>query len=100
MNSTLLYYNRRQGRDHIFLWSSETYDFPSWQTHIDRSVFLSVEAQPIECTDFDFFSEETAANFGEFCRHCPSCFQPWKDIVIPGLVEKWSIRKLHEVERN
>jgi len=95
----LKYFRLQEGRDHIFLWSSETFDFPSWADHIHSSVFLSVEAQPIECTDFDFFSEETASNFGSSCRHCPSCFQPWKDVVIPGFVEKWSIQKMSAVEK-
>ena len=29
--------------------------------------------RPIECTDFDFFSEETADNFGAHCQHCYWC---------------------------
>lgn len=59
-----------------------------------------MEARPIECTDFDFFSEETADNFGAHCKHCYWCFTPWKDYVIPGFVEKWSIDKLHAVEKS
>jgi len=90
---------RDRGQDHVFLWSSETYDFPAWHKHIHSSIFLSVEAQPIECSDFDFFSEETAANFGASCWHCPWCFSYGKDAVIPGFVEKWSIKKMHDVEK-
>jgi len=97
---SLPYYSRRGGRDHIFLWSSETYDFPSWLDYIPNSVFLSVEAQPIECTDFDFFSEETADHFGASCKHCSWCFSPWKDFIIPGFVEKWSIGKMGAVEKD
>ena len=40
-------------------------------------------------TDFDFFSEETADNFGAHCQHCHWCFTRWKDYVIPGFVEAW-----------
>merc|ERR1719188_1834214 len=96
---SLPHYARKGGSDHVFLWASETYDFPSWLEHIQDSVFLSVEANPIECTDFDFFSEETAEHFGASCQHCPWCFTPWKDTVIPGFVEKWSIKKMHALER-
>merc|ERR1712061_72387 len=98
VKESLPHFAAQGGRDHIFLWSSETYDFPSWQEHIHASVFLSVEAQPIECSDFDFFSEETADNFGTACKHCSWCFNPWKDVVIPGFVEKWSITKMKAVE--
>lgn len=63
-----------------------TYDFPSWLDYIADSLFLSVEAVPIECSDFDFFSEETADNFGAHCQHCHWCFTRWKDYVIPGFV--------------
>jgi len=97
---SLPHFERRGGRDYIFLWSSETYDFPSWAEHIHTSVFLSVEARPIECTDFDFFSEETAGHFGAACQHCAWCFQPWKDIVIPGFVEQWSVRKMRALQRD
>lgn len=95
----LQHFDPHGGRDHIFLWSSETYDFPSWLQHLHSAVFLSVEANPIECSDFDFFSEETAENFGTSCRHCQWCFSPWKDVVIPGFVESWSIRKMRTLER-
>ena len=70
-----------------------TYDFPSWLDYIADSLFLSVEAVPIECTDFDFFSEESAENFGAHCQHCHWCFTRWKDYVIPGFVEA---RRLHD----
>ncbi|CAL1165889.1 unnamed protein product [Cladocopium goreaui] len=95
----LPYFSDQGGRDHIFLWSSETYDFPSWQDYIADSLFLSVEAVPIECTDFDFFSEETADNFGAHCQHCHWCFTRWKDYVIPGFVERWSVEKMSELEK-
>eukprot|EP00933_Yihiella_yeosuensis_P015901 TRINITY_DN13730_c0_g1_i3.p1 TRINITY_DN13730_c0_g1~~TRINITY_DN13730_c0_g1_i3.p1 ORF type:complete len:538 (-),score=61.42 TRINITY_DN13730_c0_g1_i3:194-1807(-) len=95
----LPHFKDQGGRDHIFLWSSETYDFPSWAEYIHDSIFLSVEATPIECSDFDFFSEETADNFGAHCAHCSWCFTPWKDLVIPGFVEKWSVRKMQSVDK-
>ncbi|CAK9008449.1 Probable glucuronoxylan glucuronosyltransferase F8H (FRA8 homolog) (Protein FRAGILE FIBER 8 homolog) [Durusdinium trenchii] len=96
----LRYFQDQGGQDHIFLWSSETYDFPSWVDYIADSLFLSVEAVPIECTDFDFFSEETADNFGAHCQHCHWCFTRWKDYVIPGFVEKWSIEKMRDLEKS
>ena len=40
----LTYFEDQGGLDHIFLWSSETYDFPSWLDYIPDSLFLSVEA--------------------------------------------------------
>eukprot|EP00913_Durusdinium_trenchii_P012234 g11487.t1 len=90
----LRYFQDQGGQDHIFLWSSETYDFPSWVDYIADSLFLSVEAVPIECTDFDFFSEETADNFGAHCQHCHWCFTRWKDY------EKWSIEKMRDLEKS
>ncbi|CAE8593604.1 unnamed protein product, partial [Polarella glacialis] len=99
VTENLTYFKDQGGQDHIFLWSSETYDFPSWQDYIQDAVFLSVEASPIECTDFDFFSEETAEKFGASCKHCPWCYTPWKDAIIPGYVEKWSIRKMRALEK-
>ncbi|CAJ1376836.1 unnamed protein product [Effrenium voratum] len=95
----LTYFEDQGGLDHIFLWSSETYDFPSWLDYIPDSLFLSVEAAPIECTDFDFFSEETADNFGAHCKHCYWCFTRWKDYVIPGFVEKWSVEKMQLLQK-
>eukprot|EP00746_Dinoflagellata_sp_MGD_P039729 gnl/MRDRNA2_/MRDRNA2_195943_c0_seq1.p1 gnl/MRDRNA2_/MRDRNA2_195943_c0~~gnl/MRDRNA2_/MRDRNA2_195943_c0_seq1.p1 ORF type:complete len:528 (+),score=70.77 gnl/MRDRNA2_/MRDRNA2_195943_c0_seq1:167-1585(+) len=99
VQNKLPYYSRKGGRDHLFLWSSETYDFPGWAENVYNSIFLNVEGQPIECTDFDFFSEETAANFSASCKHCKDCFQPWKDFIIPGFVEKWSIDIMSKLNR-
>lgn len=99
LQTGLPYYQSRS-QDHLFLWSSETYDFPSWEDYIGQSVFLTVESTPIECSDFDFFSEETASNFGGSCWHCPWCFSHWKDIVIPGFVEKWSVERLRNLEKD
>eukprot|EP00927_Polykrikos_kofoidii_P048240 TRINITY_DN4245_c0_g1_i1.p1 TRINITY_DN4245_c0_g1~~TRINITY_DN4245_c0_g1_i1.p1 ORF type:complete len:607 (+),score=83.92 TRINITY_DN4245_c0_g1_i1:92-1912(+) len=99
VRDSLPYYRRREGMDHVFLWSSEVYDFPSWSKHIHNSVFLSVEAQPLDCSDFAFFSEgrmraSLPVHEDGICPHCASCFQPWKDALIPGFVEKWSVRKM------
>eukprot|EP00438_Fugacium_kawagutii_P006636 Skav235735 [mRNA] locus=scaffold1686:133569:139547:- [translate_table: standard] len=49
-------------------------------------------------TDFDFFSEETADNFGAHCQHCHWCFTHWKDYVIPGF-EKWSVVRMHSLQK-
>eukprot|EP00397_Hematodinium_sp_SG-2012_P038467 GEMP01041849.1.p1 GENE.GEMP01041849.1~~GEMP01041849.1.p1 ORF type:complete len:342 (+),score=44.32 GEMP01041849.1:691-1716(+) len=94
------YLHRKQGRDFIFLWSSECYDFLSWKEHIPRSIFLSVEGVPIECDNLDFFNEQHSEEFGASCLHCPSCFQQWKDIIIPGFVEQWSINHLMKNDRD
>lgn len=98
----LPYFDDQGGRDHIFLWSSETYSFPSWSDYIADSLFLSVESVPIHCSDFDAFwnyTEETAEEFGAKCHHCRWCFNGWKDLVIPGFVEQWSIEKMKYLEK-
>eukprot|EP00747_Dinoflagellata_sp_TGD_P178997 gnl/TRDRNA2_/TRDRNA2_29031_c0_seq1.p1 gnl/TRDRNA2_/TRDRNA2_29031_c0~~gnl/TRDRNA2_/TRDRNA2_29031_c0_seq1.p1 ORF type:complete len:386 (+),score=20.23 gnl/TRDRNA2_/TRDRNA2_29031_c0_seq1:153-1160(+) len=100
LKSQLSHFARREGRDHIFLWSSASYDFPSWAEYIRGSVFLTVEANPVTCTDFDFFAKESAQNFSASCWHCPSCYQPSKDIVIPGVIGKWAVDRLVKSDRN
>eukprot|EP00434_Breviolum_minutum_P036115 symbB.v1.2.031987.t1/scaffold3776.1/size50502/2 len=95
-------YLESRGKDHVFLWSSETYAFPSWSKYIADSMFLSVEAVPIECTDYDAlwnYTEENAEAFQQNCRHCHECFAFSKDYVIPGFVEKWSIEKMKYHEK-
>jgi len=58
-----------------------------------------VEKTYIECTDFNFLSEETAHEFGQSCEHCHWCFDPWKDILIPGYIEQWSITQMAKHEK-
>jgi len=94
------YYKRRDGRDFIFLWSSECYDFPEWDKYVARSVFLNVEGLPIQCDDIDFFNEQNSEKFGQHCTHCLWCSHEWKDIIIPGFIEKWSIDRLIARDRD
>lgn len=66
----LAWFPRKRGLDHIFIFSDQgfivnfTHTFPSWREHISNSIFLTTEAFTPGCG--------------------PSCFSPWKDIVIPG----------------
>jgi len=91
------YLYRNDGRDFVFLWSSESFDFPSWKLHIPRAIFLSVEGVPIECDDTDFVNDGVD---GDGCEHSPSSFQHWKDIIIPGFIEEWSIQRLVSQDRD
>eukprot|EP00933_Yihiella_yeosuensis_P075322 TRINITY_DN84652_c0_g1_i1.p1 TRINITY_DN84652_c0_g1~~TRINITY_DN84652_c0_g1_i1.p1 ORF type:complete len:538 (-),score=59.69 TRINITY_DN84652_c0_g1_i1:243-1856(-) len=90
---------RNRGSDHIFLWSSEMYAFPSWPEYISKSVFLSVEAKPVTCRRFGFFFEGPDDDNDEFCEHCESCFSPLKDVLIPYFVSAWSINLLTNADR-
>eukprot|EP00933_Yihiella_yeosuensis_P051512 TRINITY_DN49466_c0_g1_i1.p1 TRINITY_DN49466_c0_g1~~TRINITY_DN49466_c0_g1_i1.p1 ORF type:complete len:579 (-),score=62.83 TRINITY_DN49466_c0_g1_i1:408-1982(-) len=66
----LKYFDRKKGIDHIFIFSDQgfivnfTHTFPSWRDHIPHSIFMTTEAFTPGCG--------------------PSCYNPWKDIVIPG----------------
>ncbi|CAK9077000.1 Conjugated bile acid hydrolase (CBAH) (Bile salt hydrolase) (BSH) (CBAH-1) (Choloylglycine hydrolase) [Durusdinium trenchii] len=70
---SLKYFDRKQGMDHIFIFSDQgfivnfTHTFPSWRDHIAHSIFLTTEAFTPGCG--------------------PSCFSPWKDAVIPGHID-------------
>ncbi|CAD7929635.1 unnamed protein product [Amoebophrya sp. A120] len=89
------YFERNDGRDFVFQFSSECLDFPKWKKYLLRSPFISVEKTPIECTkDFGYVNEQNAEEYGKSCYHCNHCFSPWKDILIPGFVEKWSIDRM------
>merc|ERR1711879_123232 len=60
--------------DHIFVFSDQgfivnfTHTFPSWREVIPHSIFLTTEAFTPGCG--------------------PSCFSPWKDVVIPGHIDQ------------
>lgn len=62
------WFSRKQGRDHVFIFSDQgfvvnfTHTFPNWRERIPHSIFLTTEAFTPGCG--------------------PSCFSPWKDIVI------------------
>lgn len=70
---SLKYFDRKQGMDHIFIFSDQgfivnfTHTFPSWRDHMAHSIFLTTEAFTPGCG--------------------PSCFSPWKDAVIPGHID-------------
>merc|ERR1712176_527393 len=71
----LPYWSRNEGRDHIFLFSDQGMNFfPEWRDHIPHSIFLTTEALTPECG--------------------PSCFNPWKDIVVPGHVDYFRWRRM------
>merc|ERR1719161_2163153 len=71
---SLPYFSRRQGIDHVFVFSDQgfivnfTHTFPSWRDHVSNSIFITTEAFTPGCG--------------------PSCFSPWKDIVIPGHLDR------------
>jgi len=75
-------YRRRQ---HIFHFAHEFWDFPSWEQHVSRSKIFAVEANPL--IDVETY------------RHCVSCFDPWKDVAVPGHTDAWAMRRLREKAR-
>mmetsp|Transcript_58959 Transcript_58959/g.164758 ORF Transcript_58959/g.164758 Transcript_58959/m.164758 type:complete len:524 (-) Transcript_58959:68-1639(-) len=78
---TLLpHWSRHRGRDHVFLFSDQGLNFfPEWRDHISHSVFLMTEALTPGCG--------------------PSCFNPWKDVVLPGHPDYFRFRRMREVNR-
>ncbi|CAJ1415357.1 unnamed protein product [Effrenium voratum] len=75
-------YRRRQ---HIFHFAHEFWDFPSWEAHVARSKIFAVEANPL----MDVIQY----------RHCTSCFDERKDVVVPGHTDLWAMRRLREQSR-
>eukprot|EP00401_Gymnodinium_catenatum_P005633 CAMPEP_0117611876 /NCGR_PEP_ID=MMETSP0784-20121206/82637_1 /TAXON_ID=39447 /ORGANISM="" /LENGTH=533 /DNA_ID=CAMNT_0005415369 /DNA_START=88 /DNA_END=1686 /DNA_ORIENTATION=+ len=81
----LEYFWRRRGTDHIFIFSDQgfvvnfTHTFPSWRDHISNSIFLSTEAFTPGCG--------------------PSCFSPWKDVVIPGHIDWHRVKDIRRWNR-
>ena len=74
--SQLTYFQRSRGQDHIF--SFHYIDlFPSWRSHIPRSVFLTPE------TEVGF--ERSLDDFGPDQGRIPP-FNPLKDIVVPPFI--------------
>mmetsp|Transcript_68610 Transcript_68610/g.184731 ORF Transcript_68610/g.184731 Transcript_68610/m.184731 type:complete len:558 (+) Transcript_68610:211-1884(+) len=78
----LPFFKRRHGMDHIFIFSDQgfivnfTHTFPTWREEISHSIFLTTEAFTPGCG--------------------PSCFNPWKDIVIPGHLDWDRIRLMRQ----
>ena len=63
--SLLPHWERRNGMDHIFIFGDQgTNYFPRWREFMHESVFLLTEGLTPGCG--------------------PSCYQPWKDVIIPG----------------
>jgi len=94
------YYALNEGRDFIWLHSSEVYDFVEWEQYVARSVFLNVEGCPIQCTDTETYDLENPHKFAQKCKHCHWCYQGWKDIMIPGFLEKWTIDHLSRRDKD
>lgn len=79
-NELLPHWSRNAGRDHIFIFSDQGMNFfPEWQDYIPHSVFLTTEALTPECGH--------------------SCFNPWKDIVIPGHTDYFRYNKMRQLNR-
>jgi len=57
---------------------------------------LTVEALPVMCSNNDLWNivTEDSEDEGHTCWHCSSCFQPYKDLVIPGFVSQWSMERI------
>lgn len=71
----LPHWSRNDGRDHVFLFSDQGMNFfPEYREYIPHSIFLVTEALTPECG--------------------PSCFNPWKDIVLPGHTDYFRYRRM------
>ncbi|CAE7374323.1 unnamed protein product [Symbiodinium pilosum] len=79
---SLQYFDVYRRRQHIFHFAHEFWDFPSWEAHVGRSKIFAVEANPL--IDVENY------------RHCVSCFEAWKDMVVPGHTDAWAVRRLRE----
>eukprot|EP00392_Amoebophrya_sp_AT5.2_P010030 g10061.t1 len=75
----LPYFDRHEGADHIFLMSDQGYIFwTSWRDYVPHSIILTTEA---------------------FTPNCGRpCFQPWKDIVIPGHTDFFRARRMKKFD--
>mmetsp|Transcript_25662 Transcript_25662/g.51793 ORF Transcript_25662/g.51793 Transcript_25662/m.51793 type:complete len:513 (-) Transcript_25662:77-1615(-) len=76
----LPHWSRNNGVDHIFLFSDQGMNFfPEYRDYIPHSVFLVTEAMTPECG--------------------PSCFSPWKDVVLPGHTDYFRYRRMQALNR-
>lgn len=74
-HNKLPYWERQGGKDHIFLFSDQGMNFfPEWRDYIPHSMFLVTEALTPGCGY--------------------SCFNPWKDIVLPGHTDYFRYRRM------
>lgn len=76
----LPHWSRRGGKDHIFIFSDQGLNFfPEWRDWIPHSIFLLTEA---------------------LTPHCgPTCFNPWKDVVLPGHTDYFRYRRMISYNR-
>eukprot|EP00434_Breviolum_minutum_P009402 symbB.v1.2.008280.t1/scaffold519.1/size192877/8 len=72
-------------RKHIFHFAHEFWDFPSWEAHVGRSKIFAVEANPL-----------VNVVYQRPYRHCTTCFDAWKDVVVPGHTDLWAMQRLKE----
>eukprot|EP00400_MALV-I_sp_L67-5_P000259 gene259-750_t len=71
----LPYFAKHKGRDHIFIFSDPGMNFfPSWKHFIPDSIFIVTESHTPECGK--------------------SCFQPWKDMILPGHTDYFRYRRM------
>eukprot|EP00439_Symbiodinium_sp_Y106_P035570 s2248_g4.t1 len=49
--SSLPYFQRKEGLDHVFLFGSSVWQLHRWRDIFPRSILLVVESEPIECND-------------------------------------------------
>jgi len=71
----LPHWSQNGGKDHIFTFSDQGMNFfPEWRDYIPHSIFLVTEAMTPECG--------------------PSCFNPWKDVVLPGHTDYFRYRRM------
>eukprot|EP00928_Gymnodinium_smaydae_P030285 TRINITY_DN22563_c0_g1_i1.p1 TRINITY_DN22563_c0_g1~~TRINITY_DN22563_c0_g1_i1.p1 ORF type:complete len:525 (-),score=33.80 TRINITY_DN22563_c0_g1_i1:50-1624(-) len=76
----LPHWSRQKGRDHIFLFSDQGMNFfPEWRDYIPHSVFLTTEALTPGCG--------------------PSCYNPWKDVILPGHADHFRYRRMIECNK-
>lgn len=76
----LPYWSRNSGRDHIFTFSDQGLNFfPEWRDYIPHSIFLLTEALTPACG--------------------PTCYNPWKDVVVPGHPDHFRYRRMIEFNR-
>lgn len=74
-HEVLPHWTKNDGHDHVFIFSDQGMNFfPEWRDYIPNSVFVVTEALTPRCG--------------------PSCFNPWKDLVIPGHTDFFRARRM------
>lgn len=71
----LPHWTKNDGHDHVFIFSDQGMNFfPEWRDYIPNSLFIVTEALTPKCG--------------------PSCFNPWKDFVVPGHTDYFRYRRM------